>query len=110
MSSDMLYETHLLHCHHVIMFPGCPPKRGDFVWCTRCNAAAEVREATPVMRPEPILAERKRRGDRITLTDLARHAGVSLGSVHTALRKPEKVSLTLLGKVQAAVEELGYVA
>lgn len=44
-----------------------------------------------------------------SMQDVARLAGVSLGTVSHALNKPEKVSARSLQKVRAAVEQLGFV-
>ncbi|WP_249336235.1 LacI family DNA-binding transcriptional regulator [Sinomonas gamaensis] len=44
-----------------------------------------------------------------SMKDVARLAGVSLGTVSHALNKPEKVSERSLAKVRAAVEQLGFV-
>ncbi len=44
-----------------------------------------------------------------TLRDVARHAGVSIGSVSTVLNNTAPVSPALKAKVLKAVEELGYV-
>ena len=47
--------------------------------------------------------------DRSTLEDVARLAGVSLGSASRALSVPDQVKPSTLEKVQRAVEQLGYV-
>ena len=49
----------------------------------------------------------KRRPARIT--DVARRADVSLGTVSHVLNHPERVSEVLRARVQAAIKELGYV-
>ena len=46
---------------------------------------------------------------RPTLEDVARLAGVSLGSASRALSVPDQVKPGTLEKVQRAVEQLGYV-
>jgi LacI family gluconate utilization system Gnt-I transcriptional repressor len=46
---------------------------------------------------------------RVNLDDIAREVGVSPITVSRALRSPEKVSPATRAKIQAAVEELGYV-
>jgi LacI family transcriptional regulator len=46
---------------------------------------------------------------RATLADVARLAGVSLGSASRALSSPEQVKPETLRRVRAAVDELGYV-
>lgn len=43
------------------------------------------------------------------MTDVARHAGVSLGTVSNTLNSPDKVSEATRRKVQAAIAELGFV-
>ncbi|WPC76071.1 LacI family DNA-binding transcriptional regulator [Vibrio porteresiae] len=54
--------------------------------------------------------ERKRRGTgKSTLSDVAKFVGVSSMTVSRALRDPTKVSETLVGKIQEAIKELGYV-
>jgi LacI family transcriptional regulator len=40
---------------------------------------------------------------------VARHAGVALGTVSNALNNPDKLAPSTLNKVQAAMEELGFV-
>lgn len=45
----------------------------------------------------------------VSIKDVARHAGVSVGTVSNALNKPEEVSAESLARVQAAVDALGYV-
>lgn len=53
---------------------------------------------------------RRHRGDnRVTIRDVAKHAGVAPITVSRALNTPEKVSSGLLERVQQAVERLGYV-
>ncbi|KLN96977.1 LacI family DNA-binding transcriptional regulator [Moellerella wisconsensis] len=53
---------------------------------------------------------RKRRNTgRVTLQDVAKHAGVGSMTVSRALRTPELVSDKLRQKIEQAVEELGYV-
>ena len=52
---------------------------------------------------------RKRRGTgRVTIADVAQLAGVGTMTVSRALRKPEQVSDKLRDKIEAAVQELGY--
>ena len=41
--------------------------------------------------------------------DVAALAGVSTGTVSNALNHPEKLSATTLARIQAAIEELGFV-
>lgn len=43
------------------------------------------------------------------MTDVARHAGVALGTVSNVLNHPQKVAPATLARVQAAIEELGFV-
>ncbi|MDT9593406.1 LacI family DNA-binding transcriptional regulator [Nocardioides zeae] len=45
----------------------------------------------------------------VQVRDVARHAGVSPGTVSNALNHPEKVSPTTRDKILAAIEELGFV-
>ena len=53
---------------------------------------------------------RKRRNTgRVTLQDVAKHAGVGSMTASRALRTPELVSDRLREKIEQAVEELGYV-
>ena len=49
------------------------------------------------------------RGPKIGIKDVARAAGVSVGTVSHVLNKPELVSPQRLKAVQDAIEELGYV-
>lgn len=52
---------------------------------------------------------RKRRSTgKVTLTDVAQLAGVGTMTVSRALRTPEQVSEKLRDKIEAAVQELGY--
>ncbi|WP_431279936.1 LacI family DNA-binding transcriptional regulator [Leifsonia poae] len=44
-----------------------------------------------------------------SISDVAAHAGVSLGTVSNVLNYPEKVSESTLAKVVAAIEQLGFV-
>lgn len=44
-----------------------------------------------------------------SIGDVARHAGVALGTVSNALNNPDKLAPSTLKKVQAAMEELGFV-
>ncbi len=46
---------------------------------------------------------------RVTIDDVARHAGVSAITVSRALREPERVSEELRARIERAVAELGYV-
>jgi LacI family transcriptional regulator, gluconate utilization system Gnt-I transcriptional repressor len=52
---------------------------------------------------------RKRSTGRVTLAEIASAAGVSAITVSRALRTPEVVSQAVRDRVQAVVEELGYV-
>ena len=54
------------------------------------------------------LRKRKNTG-RVTLQDVAKHAGVGSMTVSRALRTPELVSEKLREKINNAVEELGYI-
>jgi len=60
--------------------------------------------------PEPSPG-RKPRAHRkaVTLSDVARHAGVGTMTVSRALTRPEKVSEPLRAKILKAVDELGYI-
>ncbi|TKI03830.1 LacI family DNA-binding transcriptional regulator [Martelella alba] len=52
---------------------------------------------------------KKRRGTgRVTIADVAQLAGVGTMTVSRALRKPEQVSDKLRDKIDAAIQELGY--
>lgn len=53
-------------------------------------------------------AEEPRRSKRLTITDVARHAGVSVAAVSKVLRNAYGVSPAMREKVQAAITELGY--
>ncbi|WP_182112234.1 MULTISPECIES: LacI family DNA-binding transcriptional regulator [unclassified Actinotalea] len=56
------------------------------------------------------MARTPRRGAvRASIGDVARQAGVSLGTVSNVLNRPERVSPTTREKVQAAIEELSFV-
>jgi len=55
-------------------------------------------------------AGRTRRGtNRLTMQDVARHAGVSASSVSLYFREPDAVSPRLAARIRRAVDELGYV-
>ncbi len=57
-----------------------------------------------------ILDERENRGpNRITLTEVASHAGVSRSTVSLVLRDSPLVAADTRDRVQAAIKELGYV-
>lgn len=45
----------------------------------------------------------------VSIRDVARHAGVSVGTVSNALNKPDSVSEDSRARVRASIEELGYV-
>ncbi|GAA4223950.1 LacI family DNA-binding transcriptional regulator [Sagittula marina] len=47
--------------------------------------------------------------ERVTMADVARHAGVSASSVSLFLRKPDAVSVRIAPRIAAAIEEMGYV-
>ena len=44
-----------------------------------------------------------------SIRDVARLAGVSVGTVSNVLNKPDEVSSDTIGRVQRAIEELGYI-
>lgn len=44
-----------------------------------------------------------------SIKDVAARAGVSVGTVSNVLNRPEKVSVTVMTRVRAAIEELGFV-
>lgn len=52
---------------------------------------------------------RRRTGTRASIGDVARQAGVSLGTVSNVLNRPERVSPATRAKVLAAIEALAYV-
>jgi LacI family transcriptional regulator len=55
-------------------------------------------------------ADATRRGTRRTsISDVARHAGVSLGTVSNVLNRPDRVSATTRDRVQQAIEALSFV-
>ncbi len=45
----------------------------------------------------------------VSIRDVARHAGVSVGTVSNVLNRPDAVSAESASRVQAAIEALGYV-
>lgn len=45
----------------------------------------------------------------VSIKDVARHAGVSVGTVSNVLNKPDEVSAESIARVQGAIDELGYV-
>ncbi|WP_436775978.1 LacI family DNA-binding transcriptional regulator [Yinghuangia sp. YIM S09857] len=46
---------------------------------------------------------------RVGIKDVARHAGVSVGTVSNVINQPHKVSAEIRVRVRAAIEHLGYV-
>lgn len=46
---------------------------------------------------------------RPSITDVARRAGVSVGTVSNVLNRPDQVAPSTRGRVQATIEELGFV-
>ena len=50
-----------------------------------------------------------RNGSRVTILDVAARAGVHAGTVSRALNRPEQVAAETRARVEAAVEELGFV-
>lgn len=46
---------------------------------------------------------------KVGISDIAKHAGVSIGTVSNYLNYPERVSDTLKTKISSAITELGYV-
>lgn len=44
-----------------------------------------------------------------SMSDVARHAGVALGTVSNALNHPDKVAPATMGRIRAAIDELGFV-
>lgn len=55
------------------------------------------------------MGQKRIRGERTTLLDVARKAGVSAITVSRALREPERVSETLRERIMQVVSETGYV-
>lgn len=47
--------------------------------------------------------------DSVSVVDVARRAGVSLGTVSNVLNRPERVTPAIRGRVLVAIEELGFV-
>ena len=45
----------------------------------------------------------------VSIRDVAREAGVSVGTVSNVLNKPDEVSADSISRVQVAIERLGYV-
>jgi LacI family gluconate utilization system Gnt-I transcriptional repressor len=60
----------------------------------------------PARRSRNALAQ----GKRVTIKDVARHAGVGWITVSRVMRAPEKVSAILRHRVHTAIDDLGYVA
>lgn len=58
---------------------------------------------------EPRGRKRHRAGGRVTLSDVAREAGVAPITVSRALNTPQRVSERVRARIDAAVETLGYV-
>ena len=55
-------------------------------------------------------SDARRRGPRRTsISDVARHAGVSLGTVSNVLNRPDRVSTATRDRVLAAIEELSFI-
>lgn len=54
------------------------------------------------------LTRKRRSTGKVTLADVAQLAGVGTMTVSRALRTPEQVSDKLREKIEAAVQELGY--
>lgn len=54
------------------------------------------------------IIKKRRSTGRVTIADVAQLAGVGTMTVSRALRKPEQVSDKLRDKIEAAVQELGY--
>src|SRR3954469_10597991 len=50
---------------------------------------------------------RRERGDMISIKDVARHAGVSVGTVSNVINRPNLVSADIRARVSAAIDELG---
>ena len=46
---------------------------------------------------------------KVGVSDIAKHAGVSIGTVSNYLNYPERVSETLKTKISHAIADLGYV-
>lgn len=65
---------------------------------------------TPTDPPseQPTRPSRKGHG-RVTLADVALHAGVSAITVSRALREPDRVAAATLARVERAVDEVGYI-
>lgn len=59
--------------------------------------------------PRPLRKKSRRATERLTMTDVAKAAGVSPSTVSLYLRKPEAVSDELAGRVRRVIDELGYV-
>src|SRR5947209_3181050 len=45
----------------------------------------------------------------INIKDVARHAGVSVGTVSNVINRPNLVSADIRARVSAAIDELGYI-
>ncbi|MDT4842731.1 HTH-type transcriptional regulator GntR [compost metagenome] len=61
------------------------------------------------MAKPPALPRKRRGSGRVTLSEVARHAGVGAITVSRFFNQPEQVSGELRERIQAAVTELGYV-
>ncbi len=55
------------------------------------------------------MANRQRRTDGISIRDVARHAGVSVGTVSNVINRPNVVAADTRDRVRAAIHELHYV-
>src|ERR1019366_7183919 len=47
--------------------------------------------------------------DRVTIRDVAEHAGVSLGTASNVLNRPDRVAPDTLARVLEAIDKLGFV-
>jgi LacI family transcriptional regulator len=52
---------------------------------------------------------RRRRTSRVSIKDVARHAGVSVGTVSNVLNRPAAVRAVTRARVEAAIDELAFV-
>jgi LacI family transcriptional regulator len=75
--------------------------------CEACSRESRTRAAAAVGEAGMSIDSRTRK--RASITDVARQAGVSVGTVSNVLNRPERVAPATLARVRAAIEELDFV-